>query len=141
MYTYKLIENDEDSNPGFTIEARYKGQRIGHVDVTLECGGYGFTPYEDHPCFKIVGDLEETMCIETLSVDEIHRGIGLATQLMKRAMRYMAAAYEGLPCYLNASPMGDCMELDTLVEFYNKFGFTTIASFPQNRNALLFIAA
>lgn len=143
MYTYIFLEGDECEHDGFSFQVLLDGVQVGHIDVGLEfeANEYGFEPYAHEPVYdELLADIDMCLCIQSLEIDAKYRNAGLGSELMRRAMAAMAARYPGVPCYLNASPMGNCMDLDTLVEFYAKFGFKMLLKYARHRNALLLAA-
>lgn len=132
----------EKTDDGFEILAYVDGEIAGNVTVTqeyIDSGGecYPFQPYEDEPFYKDICDHESVTQISILSVEKEQTGKGIATELMKRAMKEIKKRYAGDPVYINASPMGDVVGLSDLVSFYKTYGFKVLKTYPQHRNALL----
>ena len=75
--------------------------------------------------------------IEYISIDDDFKGLGIAKELMTEALSTMKDdGYTQF--FLNASPMGfGGLSLNTLVEFYKKFGFKEIIN--QGNNVLMYL--
>lgn len=132
----------EPTDDGFEIIAYIDGEIAGNVIIVMEYVGsggdcYPFQPYEEEPFYKDICDHEEVVSIQTVEVLEKHGGQGIASELMSRAMKEIKKKYAGIPVYINASPMGDVVGLDSLVKFYSSYGFKLLKKYPQWRNALL----
>lgn len=132
----------EDNEGDFEIVAYVGDETAGSVAVASEYVGgggdcYPFEPYQEEPFFKDICDHELVTSIQTLSVDDKFTGKGIATELMKRAMKEIKKRYSKFPVYINASPMGDVVGLSDLVSFYKTYGFKLLKTYPEHRNALL----
>jgi GNAT superfamily N-acetyltransferase len=102
-------------------------------------GCYPFDAYEDPAVWEKVCDNEMVVNIQNLEVEPAYRGKGVATALMKLAMKEIKSRFKGYPIYINASPMGmeAGLSFEPLVDFYKKFGFKVLKKYPEHRNALL----
>jgi GNAT superfamily N-acetyltransferase len=100
---------------------------------------YPFDAYEDPKIWKKVCNNEMVINIQHLEVQPAYRGKGIATALMKLAMKEIKSRFSGYPIYINASPMGaeTGLSFEPLVDFYKKFGFKVLKKYPEHRNALL----
>lgn len=69
--------------------------------------------------------------IENIEVHKEFVGKGYGKILMNNAIK---VCYDKV-MYLNASPVRHCtLELDELIEFYNKFGFVTISEIEESED-------
>ncbi len=100
---------------------------IGYINIDLITNGYEmFEEFmsEDEYLKLFRGD--SFYEIEHLEVDKKHVDGGFGTKLIKKAIETIKSK-GGKAIYLNASPVKhESLDLDTLVNFYSKFGFKVI---------------
>jgi GNAT superfamily N-acetyltransferase len=133
------VEENED---GFTISAMLGGKEVGTITVKQEYvgsggDGYPFEPYKAEPFYDEITDHDFVIAIDHLKVEPDQRGQGIGKALMDKAMQEIGNAYNGVPVYINASPMGMDITLEKLIQFYQKEGFKLLKAYPQHRNALM----
>lgn len=138
-------EEDQEDNE-HRIDALVDGKVIGHitfvtqpVDGDEDEPGFPFDAYKDagKKILKTLYAHEEVVNLQHLEVNKDFRKQGVAKELMTRALEAIKKHYSGEPIYINASPMGNVMSLDTLVNFYTQYGFKVLKKYPEHRNALL----
>ena len=122
-YTYKLSNEDGDT----VIRAYENKNQVGSLlftgEYVEEDGEHPFGPYRDQPFFETICDHETVVNIQDLKVTPEHRSKGVASELMKRAMKAIKSKYPpNTPVYINATPYGSekgkSIDLETLIEFY-----------------------
>lgn len=136
-YTYKEANTDDGVIISAFDEKNKKVGSITFIDQYVQEDGWPFDMYQDQPFYAKITDHEMVICIQDLSVLEQQRNKGIAGELMKRAMSSIKKKYSGFPIYINASPYGISISLESLISFYTKFGFKVLKRYPEYRNALL----
>jgi ribosomal protein S18 acetylase RimI-like enzyme len=133
------LEKEEDSN-GFQFVAYDGDHKAGSVHVVLEYPDdncYAFSPYEGEDFYDEICDNNMVVNIQHLEVKPEYRNQGIAQKMVEKALSEIKKEYSSIPVYINASPTGGIMSLTDLVNFYKKFGFKVLKTYPQHRNALL----
>jgi GNAT superfamily N-acetyltransferase len=133
---------EENDGHHFEMLAEVGAEEAGRLIVELESDpeNTSFVPYKEEPFFSEIIDYDEVVNLQHLEVEPEFRGQGVATKLMKAGLKEAKKRWSGIPCYINASPMGGVMGLDQLVSFYEQFGFKTLQRYPEFKNALLWKA-
>jgi len=135
VYTYKLKQEDGDITIRAYDEAKKEAGSLTFLEEYVDDGT--FDPYEDQPFYEKISEHETVVNIRDLHVEPAYRSSGIASTLMKRALKAIKSRFSGVPIYINASPYGESLSLDTLVAFYTKFGFKVLKKYTEHRNALL----
>lgn len=98
-----------------------------YIDVIEMENAYenDFKDYMSYDKYLDIFKKDTIYCIEMLNVTAKSRGKGYAKSLIKESIDYAKKlGYEVI--YLNASPVGHSIDLDSLVKLYNRFGFEVI---------------
>lgn len=139
-YAYKRKQEDGDVLiKAYDVDKKEVGSITFAEEYVDDDGDYPFGPYRDQPFFEKITGHEVVVNIRDLHVKPEHKGKGIASELMKRAMKAIKAKFSGVPIYINASPYGDSnnISLESLIAFYSKFGFKVLKRYVEHRNALL----
>lgn len=119
----KMLINDIEVAYAFLVIIDYPSYHLFKDELSVD-------EYID-----IIND-DDFIMIETLKVMDTHRKKGYATKLMFYILDWVKSL--GInKIYLNASPMGNHIDLDSLVSFYKKFGFKEIVSKYDNNKEML----
>ena len=135
--TYKSKRGDDSD---IRIVAIKNKKEIGEIIVnfqSLDDDCFQFSPYEGLPFHEDICSYSDVVIFEHLEVKEEARGQGVAKELFTRAMKEAKKKYSGFPAYINASPLAEAIDLVDLVNFYKKFGFKVLKTFPEYNNAAL----
>lgn len=135
-----LIKDKEDH----TYITAYNGDQIyGNVVINwISAGGYQHEfegEMDEDEYYNLFPD-DKYAKVEQIEVDTKFRGLGYAKELMHKAISIVVdKGFDRV--YLNANPMGfGGLDVNELVLFYGKFGFSVIPSldkWPHNKEMIL----
>jgi GNAT superfamily N-acetyltransferase len=108
---------------------------IGYINIDYIPNGYDkFDEYMDEDEYLQLFRGDSFYEIEHIEVDKKSGNKGYGGKLIKKAIEAVKGK-GGKAIYLNASPIKhESLDLDTLVNFYSKFGFKTIVEIESSEN-------
>lgn len=133
------IESDKDTA---TISAIINGDNVGYISsrilFNISTSDFEFKRAFTIDDYKnIFGKYDTIVNIDGLIVKKEYRNLGIAKQLMRKSIELMKMKGFNI-FYLNACPIGDKeLKLDSLINFYTKFGFNIIKE--QRYNVIMLL--
>ncbi len=129
---------EEENYGGFIIQVTEikTGEEVGSISVEREdLDGdepYFLEPYQGEKFYDKMNKHQTITDIRHLDVEEKFQRQGVAKYIYNLAIQEIKKRWPDDPVFINASPMGDDIELDDLIRFYRKAGLKVLKNFGDN---------